>query len=180
MMKATRSKFDIRFDVIEGGSGQFFGALEDIQLAEGATITWVAPRRILKAPSVLHLKAGMVIQTPTGVKYMVAEHAISETSQGSPFNAFKLYQTNSVAQLVKRSTITDIRTGLEKEGPESEPISIYVSYEPLQEAFDRQLRIPNEKTRMITNHPIKRGDIIDGEAVIEVHDALGLYGAILA
>lgn len=179
MMKATRGKFDILFSVIENGSGQFEGALEDIDLSEGATVTWVAPRRILKVPVNLHLNSGMVIQSPAGLKYMVADHSPSETSQGSPFNAFKLYQATSIAQLVTRTTVPDVRSGLPKEGPPNPPIDIYVSYEPLQEAFDRQLRIPNEKTRLITNHPVKRGNLIDGEAVIEVHDALGVYGAVL-
>lgn len=180
MMKATRTKFDIEFDVIENGSGKFLGAMEDIQLTEGATISWVAPRRILKTPPELHLKAGMVIQSPVGVKYMVSEFGFSETSQGVPFNSFRLYQAASVANLIRRTTVTDIRTGLEKEGPKTDPISIYVSYEPLQEAFDRQLRIPNEKTRIITNFKLQRGDIIDNETVIEVHDALGLFGGVLA
>lgn len=178
-MEATRSKFDIDFSVIENGSGTFQGALEDIDLPEGATVNWVAPRRVLKVSPKLHIKPRMVIQSRMGIKYMVAGLSPSETSMGSPFTAFRLYQVTGVSQLVTRTTTVDVRTGLEKEGVPSDPINIYVSYEPLQEAFDRELRIPNEKHRIITNYPLNRGDLVDGETVIEVNDAIGLSGAVL-
>ena len=178
-MQATRAKFDTQFDVIENGSGVFFGALEDIDLPEGSTINWVAPRRILKVAPNLHIKPRMVIQSRAGLKYMIANHSPSNTSMGDPFTAYRLYQVGGVAELIRRTSTTDVRTGLEKEGPPTDPIDIYVSYEPLQEAFDRELRIPNEKVRLITNAEIQRSDRIDGEQVIEVHNALGLSGAIL-
>lgn len=179
MIRATRTKFDIFFDVIENGTGRFQAALEDINLSTGSTLEWVAPRRILKAPTNLALAGGMVIQSPQGVKYMVAESSPSETSMGSPFRAFKLYQATAVVMLTRRTQVIEVRTGMPKEGPMTDPIPIYASFEPLQEAFDRELRIPNEKRRLITNEPVKAGDIVDGETVIEVHEFLGLYGAVL-
>lgn len=179
MINKTRAKFDIKFDVIDKGAGQFFGALEDIPLSAGSTLSWVAPRRILKTPPQLALTGGMVIQSPLGVKYMVSDYSPSETSMGEPFKAFKLYEATSVAQLVTRTTVIDVRTGLPREGVETAPVDIYASFEPLQEAFDRELRIPNEKTRLITNEPIVEGNLINGETVIEVHQFLGLYGAVL-
>ncbi|MAD95716.1 MAG: hypothetical protein CMB99_00065 [Flavobacteriaceae bacterium] len=180
-MRATRQKFDIQFDVIDKGSGKFCGALEDIDLSEGSTIDWVAPRRILKVDVNLPLKGGMVIQSPQGMKYMVAWFSPSETSMGDPFRAFKLYQATTVASLRRRSSSgTDARTGLPKEGALGDPVEIYASYEPLQEAFDRELRIPNEKGRLITNEPLFRNDVINGETVIEVHEFQGLWGAVLA
>ena len=178
-IQATREKFEIPFSVIENGTGTFHGALEDINLPEGATVNWVAPRRILKVSPNLHLKPRMVIQSPSGLKYMVASHSPSETSMGDPFVAYRLYEARHVAQLTRRTTVTDVRTGLEREGVESDPVSIYLSFEPLQEAFDREIRIPHEKRRIITNHEIIRGDLIDGDTVLEVHDALGLSGAVL-
>lgn len=179
MMRATRTKFDIMFDVIEKGSGKFKGALEDINLSTGSTLEWVAPRRILKAPINLALTGGMVIQSPRGVKYMVADYSPSETAMGEPFRAFKLYEATSVVMLERRTTVIEVRTGMEKEGPLSDPIAIYASFEPLQEAFDRELRIPNEKRRLITNEPLSGGDIVDGETVIEAHEFQGLWGAVL-
>lgn len=179
-MRKTRVKFDIPFNVIDKGTGKFFGALEDINLGEGASIDWAAPRRILKVPVNLPLKGGMVIQSPQGMKYMVAWYSPSETAMGDPFRAFKLYQATVVASLQRRAVgSTDPRTGLPLEGQLGDPVDIYASYEPLQEAFDRELRIPNEKGRLITNEPIFRGDIINGETVIEVHEFQGLWGAVL-
>ena len=180
MIQATRSPFDTSFDVIDKGSGKFMGALEDITLSEGSTLSWVAPRRILKAPPELPLKGGMVIQSARGHKYMVAEFAQSETSMGSPFTAYKLYEATSVMQYRCRSTTTDIRTGLEKEGQLTDPVDIYAQVEPQQEAFDRQLRIPNEKLRIITNEPVEIDQLIDGQTIIEVHEFQGLYGVILS
>lgn len=179
-MKATRTKFDIQFNVIDKGSGAFFGALEDLNLSEGSTLDWAAPRRILKVPVDLPLKGGMVVQSPQGMKYMVAWYSPSETSMGDPFRAFKLYQATVVASLQRKSVGgTDPRTGLPKEGLLGDPIDIYASYEPLQEAFDRELRIPNEKQRLITNEHLFRGDVVNGETVIEVHEFQGLWGAVL-
>ena len=179
MLGKTRHKFDIEFSVIDKGSGRFHGALEDIDLSEGSTLEWVAPRRILKVPVNLPLKGGMVVQSPLGVKYMVARYSPSETSMGQPFRAFKLYEATTVASLQRRSSTIDPRTQLPKEGALGDPVEIYASFEPLQEAFDRELRIPNEKTRLITNEPIQHGDLINGETVIEVHEFLGLWGAVL-
>lgn len=179
MIKSTRTKFDIPFQVIDRGSGTFYGALEDVNLSEGSTLEWVAPRRILKVPMNLGLYGGMVIQSPGGVKYMVAFFSPSETSMGDPFRAFKLYQVTQVASMVRRSTVFDPRTGLPKEGPPEPPVEIYASFEPLQEAFDRELRIPNEKSRLITNTALTRGDLVNGEKVIEAHEFLGLWGAVL-
>ena len=100
---------------------------------------------------------------------------------GDPFRAFKLYQATTVASLRRRSSSgTDARTGLPKEGALGDPVEIYASYEPLQEAFDRELRIPIEKGRLITNEPLFRNDVINGETVIEVHEFQGLWGAVLA
>lgn len=178
-MRATREKFDIMFDVIEQGSGRFEGALEDINLSTGSTLEWVAPRRVLKAPPDLALKGGMVIQSPRGVKYMIADYSTSETSMGDPFRAFKLYEATSIAYLQKRTSVIDIRTTLTKEGPLGDAVAIYASFEPLQEAFDRQLRIPNEKSRLVTNTPLTPGDVVNGDTVIEAHKFLGLWGAVL-
>lgn len=179
MLKLTRQKFDIPFDVIDRGVGRFYGALEDINLSPGGTLDWVPPRRILKVPVNLPLRGGMVIQSPEGMKYMVAFFSPSETSEGSPFRAFKLYQATTVATLARRTMVIDVRTGMEREGPMGQGIDIYASYEPLQEAFDRELRIPNEKSRLITNEPIQAGDVINGQTVIEAHEFLGLWGAVL-
>lgn len=179
MLSKTRQKFDIPFQIIDRGSGTFYGALEDIQLSGGSTLEWVAPRRILKVPIDLMLYGGMVIQSPQGVNYMVAFYSPSETSQGEPFRAFKLYQATVIATLKRRTTVIDARTGLPREGPIGEGKEIYASFEPLQEAFDRELRIPNEKTRLVTNEPVSEGDIINGETVIEAHEFLGLWGAVL-
>lgn len=179
MLTKTRQKFDIPFSVIDRGSGSFFGALEDVALSPGSTLEWVAPRRILKVAPDLPLKGGMVIQSPEGMKYMVAWYSPSETSQGVPFRAFKLYQATVVASLRRRSSTVDPRTNLPREGALGDPIEIYASFEPLQEAFDRELRIPNEKTRLITNEPLFRGDVINGDTVIEAHEFQGLWGAVL-
>lgn len=180
MIRKTRAKFDIKFDVIDNGVGSFYGALEDIDLSEGSTIEWVPPRRILKVPIDLALRGGMVIQSPRGIKYMVAFYSPSETSMGDPFRAFKLYQATHVASLSSRTTTIEPRTGLEREGPMSAPRDIYASFEPLQEAFDRELRIPNEKSRIITNEYITDGNVINGQTVIEAHEFQGLWGGILA
>jgi hypothetical protein len=180
MMNLTRPKFDIPFDVIDKGVGKFYGALEDINLSPGGTLDWVPPRRILKVPVDLPLRGGMVIQSPKGMKYMVAFYSPSETSAGDPFRAFKLYQATTVATLQRRTTTIDPRTSLPREGPLGPPMDIYASYEPLQEAFDRELRIPNEKSRLVTNEHIFEGDLINGETVIEAHEFLGLWGAVLA
>lgn len=179
MLSATRQRFDIPFTVIDKGAGTFFGALEDLDLSEGGTLDWVPPRRILKVPVDLALHGGMVIESPKGMKYMVAFYSPSETSQGDPFRAFKLYQVTAQTSLRRRSTIIDKRTGLQREGELGPAQTIFASFEPLQEAFDRELRIPNEKTRLVTNEHIFEGDVINGDTVIEAHEFQGLWGAVL-
>jgi len=173
-------KFNIRFEIIENGSGVFHGILDEIVMNQAPSFVFVAPRRLLRVPAGLPLNTAMIIKSEAGTNYMLGEHGFAESFQGTVFNAFRLFPTSSKFALMRSSTRADLVTGLET-NDRVEPIAnIWGSYEPTPEQFDRELRVAAETARFITNHPIERGDIIDDKKVFRVDKELGLYIATLS
>lgn len=173
-------KFNIRFEIIENGSGTFGGIIDEIVMNQAPSFVFVTPRRLLRVPADLPVRSAMVIRSEGGAIYMVGEHGESESFQGTVFKAFRLFPTHEKWSLKRRLKTTDLVTGLEKDSEIVEVALIWGSYEPLQEQFDRETRVAAETARFITNHPIENGDIIAGKRVFRVDKELGLYIATLS
>lgn len=174
-------KFNIKFEIIENGSGTFSGIIDEIVQNQAPSFIFIAPRRLLRVPAFLPLTTSMVIKSEAGTNYMLGEHGFSESFEGTVFNSYRLFPTKTKFALKRRMKTVDVVTGLPKD--DGQPIdiaNIWGSYEPTQEQFDRETRVAAETARFITNYPIKMEDIIDNKRVFRVDYELGLYIATLS
>lgn len=172
-------KFNIRFEVIENGSGTFGGIIDEIVQNQAPSFIFVPPRRLLRIPAELPVETGMVIRSEGGAIYFTAEHGESETFQGTVFKSFRLFPTHDKFFLKRRMKTIDVVTNLEVDDEIVDIANIWGAYEPQPEAFDRETRVAAETARFITNYAIKREDIIDDKRVFRVDKQLGLYIATL-
>jgi hypothetical protein len=172
-------KFNIRFEILENGSGVFSGIIDEIVQNQAPSFVFVPPRRLLRVEAELPVETGMVIQSEGGAIYMVAEHGESESFQGTVFKSFRLFPTHEKWLLQRRMKTTDVVTDLPMDDEIVEIANIWGAYEPLPEQFDRETRVAAETARFITNYPIQREDILDKKRVFRVDKQLGLYIAVL-
>lgn len=180
-LNSIDEKFKIQFEILEGGSGTFHGIIDEIVQNQAPSFVFVAPRRLLRIDALLPITTAMIIRSQGGAVYMIAEHGESESFQGTVFKSFRLFPTHEKFSIKRRMPQVELVTGLKQDTEEPvEVANVWGSYEPLQEAFDRETRVAAETARFITNQEIKQGDIIDNKRVFRVDKQLGLYIATLS
>lgn len=179
-LQSIDDKFNITFEILENGSGTFKGIIDEIVMNQAPSFVFVPPRRLLRVPATLPLNTSMIVRSQAGTVYMLGEHGFAESFQGTVFNSFRLFPTHDRYAIMRRVAVNDAVTGLKKDDSVIQVATVWGSYEPLPEAFDRETRVAAETARFITNHPIERGDIIDGKRVFRVDKLLGLYIATLS
>ena len=173
-------KFNIRFEILENGSGTFSGIIDEIVQNQAPSFTFVPPRRLLRVPAELPVATGMVIQSQAGAIYMVAEHGESESFEGTVFKSFRLFPTHEKFSVKRTMKIAETVTNLPKSQEPVEIANIWGTYEPQPEMFDRETRVSEETARFITNFPIEMGDEVAKKKVFRVDKQLGLYIATLS
>lgn len=178
-LKCIDDQFEIEFSIIENGSGNFKGIIDEISQTQAPSYVFSPPRRILRVNPRLLLSTSMIIRSPGGTTYMMGEHGDSETSEGVVFKSFRLFETHTRFPVERRTQVVDAFTGLKKDSVQTQVTTIWGAYEPLPEVFDREIRVPTETARFITNYPLQRQDIIEGKSVFRVDKQLGLYIATL-
>lgn len=180
-LNSIDEKFKIVFEIIENGTGTFHGIIDEIVQNQAPSFVFVPPRRLIRIEAQLPIDTSMVIRSQGGAIYMLAEHGESESFQGTVFKSFRLFPTHEKWKVMRRMPVVELVTGLKSDdGEPVEVANIWGSYEPLQEAFDRETRVAAETARFITNSEIKQGDIIDHKRVFRVDKQLGLYIATLS
>lgn len=178
-LQSADDRFEIEFSVIENGSGTFKGIIDEISQTQAPSYVFSPPRRILRVKPGLVITTSMVIRSAGGTNYLIGAHGDSETAEGTVFRSFRLFETHTLYTIQRRVTETDDITGLEGDSELEEIDTIWGTYEPLPEIFDRETRVPTETARFITNYPLQRQDVIDGKSVARIDRQLGLYIATL-
>src|SRR5881628_2299167 len=136
-LASVGEKFDIRFEIIENGSGTFSGIIDEVPMNQSASANFSLPRRLLRVTAQLAILAGMVVRSQAGAVYIVGEHGESESFESTVFKSFRLFGTHDKFS-VKRSVKTiDLVTNLPvTDGEPTEVANIWGTYEPLPELFD--------------------------------------------
>lgn len=178
-LQVIDDKFEIMFTVIDNGSGQFRGIIDEISQTQAPSYVFSPPRRILRVKPGSLVDSAMVIRSAGGTNYLVGEHGDSETHEGKVFKSFRLFETHTLYPVKRLETLVEPITNLPSREEPVTVATIWGTYEPLPEIFDRELRVPAESARFITNYHLERQDIVDGKQVVRVDQQLGLYIAIL-
>lgn len=174
-------RFKTRFEIIENGSGIFTGIIDEISQTQVPSYVFSPPRRLLRVEKDLPISTTMILRSEGGTVFLIGMHGDSETSQGTVFRSYRLFQAIDRFHWQRRITDSDAVTGLAKTDglQDMSPSYIWGSYEPTPEQFDRETHVSIETARFITNQPLLRQDRVDGKDVVRVDHQLGLYIATL-
>ena len=135
----TGDRFEIPLTVIEGGSGVFHGVLIDTSQNTQTATVFSDPRRLMRVRNPSAVQPGMVIRTPLGEVFIVANNGGSELPEGPVWKSFKLFKATQQVRWKRRGRTTDPVTLLEIEGEriplQSEDALGIESEFPLSEEF---------------------------------------------
>jgi hypothetical protein len=178
-LSSVDDRFGTLLTIIGGGSGEFTGIVSEPGQGEVPSYQFNLPRRLLRANAGLPLRAGLVVRSPEGTVWMLADHGSSEVGVGAIFRNFRLFEATGQFSWQKRGKTIDPVTRLDRDIGMVDQPPVWGSYEPSPEMFDRQMRTSFETGRFITVADVKRDDIIDGRKVGRVDIQLGLRLATL-
>ena len=167
-------RFEIPITIIDGGSGQFHGIITEPGQGQIPPSQFNLPRLILRVASGVPIKAGMVIRSPAGTVFMVADYGSSEGPAGITFDSFRLFEASGQFSHQTRGKKLDVVTKLQTDNGLIDQPPVWGAYEPSPEMFDRGLRANLETGRFITNADIQRDEMVDGRRVSRVDVQLGL------
>lgn len=152
---------------------EFRGAVIPVSDQQGSAIDFSAPRLILRVRGEALVKSADVIQTDSGARFIVADHFEAEAG----WRAYKLFSAERQMVWKRPSRAVDVLTGLAKAaGAPTTVGNVWVTDELARRQFsDPGLKVPIERTVIITNSPVLPNDTLDGKSVTRVNQELGLY-----
>jgi len=174
-LASVSRRFEIPFDVIEGGRGRVMATLSETDQNSQPSYVFVQPRHVLRTPFPTALRAGMVVRSPGGSPFIVGANGPSENREGTLWDSFRLFEPTGRYLLSRRTRVMDPIARQYKEGPVQPVGLIWAAMEPLdREQADREMRVNFEQSRFITGSAVVAGDLIDNRAVVKVDRQLGL------
>lgn len=174
-LTSVAKRFELPFTVVEGGRGRVLGVLSETEQSAQPSYVFVQPRHVLRTMAKTALRAGMVIMSPSGARFIVGNNGPSEQQEGTIWQSFRLFEPTGRYHWQRRTQTIDPITRMKTEGdPESLGFR-WVALEALErEQSDREMRATFEQMRFITGADIKNGDLIDNRIVSKVDKQLGL------
>ncbi len=174
MLDATDNLFRLRLEVIEGGVGFFLGILDEPDQSPKPPYIFTANRRALRVDPNSPIAPGMVIRTPGGMVFMVAENGPSEQT-GGVFKSFRLFEATHRMTWSRRIEVMDPIVGVTKDAGLEDKGLIWCAFEPDQkETLDRALRANFETSRVTTTSLVERDDLIGEFKVTRADQLIGL------
>lgn len=134
----------------------------------GAEFTYPSPT--LRVPHGSLVRTGQVVEIPGGDKYLVADH-----SRTIDWITHHLFRADRQVTWSRIGTVTDTRTGLEKNDVPNDLGSVWVMWEKVRREFtDLNLRVDQENHLVATGADVQEDDLIAGMTVRRVNRALGI------
>lgn len=165
-----------RFRVLmrtEAGSA-FQGTVMPAKDDEGAAYDYSSPRLVLRTRDDAVVRVKDLIITPTGERYLVAEHYAGEVG----WRSWRLFKAERQMAWTRKGAGVDTLTGLPK-ATSGAPTSLGLIWATTEISrrvtIDPGLKIPSEQVVVITNKNVKEGDNLDGKNVVRANSELGLY-----
>lgn len=170
------SRFETYYRLIDGGVGVIPGILSETNQTDQPSYVFSAPRHVFRVRTGSLLRAGMVIQSPLGAKFIVGDNGPSESWRGSLWNSYRLFAVTGQYSWTRRQTTVDPVTRLKIEDPQPVVIGqIWAALEPLErELTDREMRQNFEQMRLITGATVLADDMVDNRRITKVDKQLGL------
>lgn len=181
MLHKAERRFYRRFEIIDGGSGFFYGLMSETEQQSQPSYVFVAPRHVLRTKSPSSVRPGMVMRTESGRVYIISHNGPSERREGTLWESYRLFEVSGQYKWERRRKVVDPITRLERDDLSTQNLGmIWCAMEPFdREAVDREMRFSFQQQRVITGAPIMAGDIVNGAAVTKVDTQLGVYIGVL-
>lgn len=174
-LKSVTDRFEITFNLIEGGSGFVRGVLAEAEQNSQPSYVFSPPRLTLRVKTKGLLQPGVTIQSPDGLVYLVGYNGPSENHTGHLWDSFRLFRATGQVPWSRRETTTDLVTGLPKDSGIVELGMVWSVIEQIdRETLDRKIHSSVEQARYITSARIREDDILDGRQVTRADLQLGL------
>lgn len=174
-LKSVQTRFEVPFEVVEGGSGMFNGVISEAEQSAQPTYIFIQPRHVLRVKAPTALALGVVVRAPSGAEYLVGDNGPSEHPQGVLWESFRLFEVTKPVRWERRVKVTDVVTGLPRDSHLQLLGTPRMCLEPMdREAFDRRLRSSIEQSRFMTGAAVEADDVLDGRPVIRADVMLGV------
>ena len=139
---------------------------------EGSPFEFSAPRVVLRTRVESEVQPGTVFRAPGGPLYLVGDHFAADND----YRSWLIFLLERQYKWERPVTVNDPLTGLPTTDGKEELQLIWASVEHDRRMFsDPGLRLKTERVTLITNMPVRPGDLLDGNLVTRVTQDLGLY-----
>lgn len=181
MLHKAEQRFYRRFEIIDGGSGFFYGLMSETEQQSQPSYVFVSPRHVLRTKSPSALRPGMVMRTPSGRVFIVGHNGPSERREGTLWESFRLFEATGQYKWERRQKLVDPITRLPRDDINKQDLGmIWCAMEPFdREITDREMRFSFDQRRVITGAPLLDDDIVDGASVTKVDIQLGVSIGVL-
>lgn len=156
-------------DVTLEEGGTFPVSIQRVSDREFPALDFSPPRLICRVRPQSLLHVGHVISR-AGVRYVLARLSVTPD-----YRSFWMFEANRLVEWKKPITTTHALTGREKSAGMGPATSLWVGWEIMtRQPYERAIGVSNETTRIITGANVEENDLINGQQVKRVNEALGL------
>lgn len=174
--KTIHKNFQARFQIVDGGSGFVMGNISEADQSQIPAYAFVSDRHVFRVNYPTALKSGMVIKSPAGDLYIVADNGPSEQEIGILWQSFRLFAVTHKLPWSRRTKVNDPVTLQPREGVKQSLGDIYVTLETLdREEEDRRIGASFEKYRIIAGRQLLHDDLVGEHTVIRSDKSLGVW-----
>lgn len=162
---------DAKYEPLEIiGGAKTRGVIQRASDMETPPLDFSAPRLICRVTHNSLLQTGQVVRRRGGQHYIVAD-----CSSTPDYRTHWLIVATRLAVLKKPVSTTDALTNKTKQSGFDSGNPIWVAWEAVtREAFDRDMRVREELSRVITGAGVDFGDLIDDQMVKRIQPVLGV------
>ena len=156
----------------------FFGTIEPNSEGRLPSYEISEPRLLLRVDHLAPVSSGDIIKDVVGRRFIVADHDISFTAGQVEYRTHRLFHTNRKAVWERETSVIDPLTQQKRSPGSAQLGEIWCLMEaPQREFSDPQLRVREERLRVVLAQPVELGDILDQMVVRRINPILGVYVA---
>lgn len=110
---------------------------------------------------------GDVIVTDTDERFILGQHVSYRD-----VITYKAYRVDRTATWTRTTDITDLATGMQRQGLPVSQGTLELTFEPIRQVKD--FDITAELSRFVTGQAVEEGDLVDGKRITRILDQIGL------
>jgi hypothetical protein len=167
--------FEVPLKIIGNGSGTVMAVMGETDQTQIPSYVFVPPRQLARVVYPTALKPRHVVETPSGLQFIVAENGPSEHVEGILWQSLRMFRVTHHLQWTRRTKVIDPVTRLSTEGPPQNMGVIPLALEPTdREVDERRLSTQIEMARYLSAEDIRSDDLLGEHRVVRADEILGI------